>query len=61
MKTYTVKFRSFNREDYTETVSGKNEQDAFKNANRMTIKRDDRDKVISIVESPHKKYETWNG
>lgn len=50
MKAWTVKFKSFNREDYCETVSGRNEQEAFKNAQSMTIKRDDRDKIEWIKE-----------
>jgi hypothetical protein len=50
MKAWTVKFKSFNREDYCETVSGKNEVEARKNANKMVIKHDDRDKIESIEE-----------
>jgi hypothetical protein len=50
MKAWTVKFKSFNREDYGETVSGKNEKEARKNANKMVIKHDDRDTIESIEE-----------
>lgn len=50
MKTWTVKFNSFNRKDYSETVSGKDEKEARKNAHRMTIKHDDRDTVAWIKE-----------
>ncbi|MCM3703812.1 hypothetical protein [Paenibacillus macerans] len=54
MKVWTVKFNSYNREDYYETVSGKDEKEAFKNAQRLTVKRDDRDKVEWIKEDPTK-------
>lgn len=50
MKTWTVKFKSVNKSDYCETVSGKDEKEAFKNAQRMTVKNDDRDKVEWIRE-----------
>jgi hypothetical protein len=50
MKAWTVKFKSVNQDDYCETVSGRDEKEAFKNAQRMTIKRDDRDKVEWIKE-----------
>lgn len=50
MKAWTVKFQSYNGKDYCETVSGRNEQEAFKNAQRMTVKKDDRDKIEWIKE-----------
>lgn len=50
MSLYEVKFESYNRENYSEMVSGKNEKDARKAANKLTIKHDDRDKILSITE-----------
>jgi hypothetical protein len=50
MKAWTVKFKSFNKEDYQETVSGKNEKEARKNANYYTVRRDQRDMIESITE-----------
>ena len=50
MKTYEVKFESFNRLDYTELVSAKNEKEAFKIAKKA--KKDDRDKILSIKIEP---------
>lgn len=50
MKTWTVNFKSFNHKDYSETVSGKDEKEARKNAQRMTIKHDDRDIIVGIKE-----------
>lgn len=55
MKAWTVKFKSYNREDYCETVSGKNEIETRKNANKMVIKHDDRDKIESITEDENLK------
>lgn len=51
-KVWFVKFQSYNQKDYVETVSGKDEREARKNANRMTVKHDDRDKILSIEEDP---------
>ena len=50
MKAWTVKFRSYNKEDYCETVSGKDEKEARKNAMRPTVRRDDRDTILWIKE-----------
>lgn len=50
MNTYVVKFQSFNRTDYEEMVSAKNENDAYKAAQKMVVKHDDRDKIISVTE-----------
>lgn len=47
MKTYEVKFKSFNQLDYTEFVSAKNEKEAFKIAKKHA-KKDDRDSIVSI-------------
>ncbi|GJM84115.1 hypothetical protein HMSSN139_66110 [Paenibacillus sp. HMSSN-139] len=50
MKVWTVKFKSYNREDYYETVSGKDEKEALENAKRLTVKKDDRDEIEWITE-----------
>ncbi|MFB5761041.1 hypothetical protein [Paenibacillus medicaginis] len=50
MKAWTVKFKSYNKVDYCETVSGKDEKEARKNAQRLTVKKDDRDKIEWIKE-----------
>lgn len=50
MKNWEVKFNSYNRQDYYKTVSGKNKKEARKYANRLTIKKDDRDKIEFIRE-----------
>lgn len=54
MKVWTVKFKGYNTPDYYETVSGRDEEEAYQNAQRLTIKKDDRDTVVSIEEDP-----TW--
>lgn len=50
MKVWTVKFKSVNAQDYYETVSANNEQEARKAAQRMTVKHDDRDYVMWVKE-----------
>lgn len=50
MNTYLVNYESFNRKNYEEMVSAKNEKDARVMANKMINKHDDRDKIISITE-----------
>ncbi|MFB5759060.1 hypothetical protein [Paenibacillus medicaginis] len=50
MKAWTVKFKSYNKKDYCETVSGRDEQEARKNAQRPVIKRDDRDVIMWVKE-----------
>lgn len=50
MKAWTVKFKGYNRPDYCETVSGKDEFDARKNARKATIRHDDRDLILWIKE-----------
>lgn len=50
MKAWTVKFKSYNRLDYEATVSGRNEKEALKNAQRATVRKDDRDKIEWIRE-----------
>lgn len=50
MKVWTVKFKSYNREDYCETVSAKDEKQAYKDAQKMTVKHDDRDTIEWIKE-----------
>lgn len=51
MNTYLVKYSSFNRKDYEEMVSAKNENEARVLGNKMINKHDDRDKIIEITES----------
>lgn len=59
MNTYVVKYASFNRENYSEMVSAKNEIDARKAANKMVFKHDDRDTIVSITE--HNELNTYLG
>ena len=52
MEAWNVKYKSFNREDYVEVVSGKDQKDAFKNAKKSLYRRDDRD-IIQHVTPTH--------
>lgn len=54
MKVYEVKFKSYNRLDYEEFVSAKNLKDAYRHAQKMTVKKDDRDIIKSIRIEPTK-------
>ena len=58
MNTYVVKYQSFNRANYSEMVSAKNEKDAFKAAQKMVVKHDDRDVILSVTE--HNELNTYN-
>lgn len=50
MKVWTVKFKGYNMPDYYEVVSGRDEEEAYENAQRLTIKKDDRDEIEWIEE-----------
>ncbi|WP_162472204.1 hypothetical protein [Paenibacillus maysiensis] len=50
MKAWTVKFNSYNQRDYCETVSGKDEKEARKNAMKIVNRHDDRDTIAWIKE-----------
>jgi len=50
MKSYLIKYQSANSKDYAEVVSARNEAEAWKQANKMVYKHDDRDRVLSVSE-----------
>lgn len=50
MKAWSVKYQSFNKKDYIETVSGRDELEARKNAKKAIYRKDDRDVIISVKE-----------
>lgn len=49
-KLYSVKFQSFNKEDYYENVVAKDEKEARKLALKATVRHDDRDKILDVKE-----------
>lgn len=55
MKAWVVKYQSYNNEDYIETIFAPSRVEALKNAKRVTYKKDDRDKIISIKQLDYEK------
>lgn len=53
MKVYEIKFESYNRLDYVDFVTAKNEKEAFKIAKKHA-KKDDRDKIVLVKLDPSK-------
>ena len=50
MRTWDVKFKSYNRNDYTEVVSARDEKEARTKANKAVIRHDDRDVIMWVKE-----------